>query len=286
MGPDPPWEAPLRLFAALHYLALTGEAPRVAAAYRGEESIWPAARAALEEHFEFIREFVRERPVQTNEVGRCWGLLPLFLLAASRASAPVVDLLELGPSAGLNLCWDRYRYVYPELEWGPPSPVVLSGEWRGPFPRRLFEERPEVRRRVGIDRAPVDATSDETALLLQSFLWADQPERIERQRAAIELLRRDPPELVQGDYLEQLPQLLAAADPDVLTIVYSSASMQYLTDEQYDAVDATIAAAPTRVAWASMEPPRADENKGHFVLSLDREVLAEVQYHGAWVEWL
>ncbi len=233
-----------------------------------------------------MQRFVREHPVQTNEVARCWALVPLFLVAASRASAPVVDLIELGTSAGLNLCWDRYRYVYPELEWGPESPVVLGGEWRGPFPREAFAAPVTVRHRVGVDRSPIDATSREGALLLQSFLWADQPERIERQRAAIELLRRDPPELVRGDYLEVLPELLAAADPGVLTIVFSSASMQYLSDEEFDRVDAAIAAAPAPVAWASMEPPRGEEDKGHFVLSLDRERLAEVHYHGAWVEWL
>jgi hypothetical protein len=257
----------------------------VAAAYRGEEPIWPAAREALEQHFEFVQGFVREQPVQTNEVGRCWALLPLFLLAATRSEARVVDLIELGASAGLNLCWDRYHYVYPGVGWGPESRVVLSGDWRGPFPRELFSVPVDVRRRVGVDRSPIDATSRDGASLLQSFLWADQPERIERQRAAIDILRRDPPELVKADYLEALPELLARADRDALTIVFSSASMQYLSEAEFDRVDGAIASAPVPAAWAFMEPPRGEDDKGHFVLSLDREVVAEVHYHGAWVEW-
>jgi hypothetical protein len=285
VGPDPPWEAPLAFFAALHYLALSGEAPRVAAAYRGDEPIWPAARHALEEHFDFVRRFVRERPVQTNEVGRCWALLPLFLLAAWRASAPVVDVIELGASAGLNLYWDRYHYVYPGLEWGPEAPVVLAGDWRGPFPAEALDAHVSVRRRVGIDRSPIDVTTDEGALLLQSFLWADQPERLERQRSAIEVMRRDPPRLVRANYLDALPSVLAEADPEVLTIVFSSASMQYVSDEEFARVDVAIADATTPVAWATMEPARGTDDYGHFVLSLDREVLADVQYHGAWVEW-
>jgi hypothetical protein len=264
---------------------LSGEAPRVAAAYRGEEPIWPAARDALERHFDFVRRFVREQPVQTNEVGRCWALLPLFLLAASRAPGRPLDLIELGPSAGLNLCWHRYRYVYPSVEWGPESAVVLGGDWRGEFPRELFDVPIDVRRRVGLDRSPIDATSQEGALLLQSFLWADQPERVERQRAAIEILRRDPPELVEADYVDALPRFLARADPAALTIVFSSASTQYLSDEQFGRLDDAIASAPTPVAWASMEPLRESEDKGSFVLSLDRQVLADVQYHGRWVEW-
>ncbi len=49
----------------------------------------------------------REQEVQTNEVQRSWALLPAFL---SLADGRPFDLLELGPSAGLNLLWDRYAY--------------------------------------------------------------------------------------------------------------------------------------------------------------------------------
>ena len=71
----------------------------------------------------------------------------------------------------------------------------------------------------------------------------------------------------------------------MLTIVFSSASMQYLSDEEFARVDAAIAEATTPVAWATMEPARGTDDYGHFFLSLDRAVLADVQYHGAWVAW-
>src|SRR5215203_7095523 len=69
------WEqrVPLLVLAGLHYLVLGGNAS------------WDAVDDALEEHADFLRRFVAEQPVQTNEVQRCWVLLPPFLHAVGSA---------------------------------------------------------------------------------------------------------------------------------------------------------------------------------------------------------
>jgi hypothetical protein len=64
-----------------------------------------AFRTLLDEHRDRLREFVATQPVQTNEVRRCWTLLPGLLAAAEGE----VDLVELGPSGGLNLIFDHWR---------------------------------------------------------------------------------------------------------------------------------------------------------------------------------
>ena len=114
VGPEPEWDAPLRLLGGLHFLVLA------------EEAGWDDS---LAEHKDFLREFVATQGVQTNEVQRSWGLLPCFLTLAARARADTLDLIELGPSAGLNLMWDRYRYQYRAGRWGRrDSPLELAGE--------------------------------------------------------------------------------------------------------------------------------------------------------------
>src|SRR5207249_3924155 len=89
VGPDPAWDAPLRLLGGLHALVLSGRAS------------WDEVDLALEKHSDFLAQAVAERPVQTNEVRRCWVLLPCFLELARRSGYGELDLLELGPSAGL-----------------------------------------------------------------------------------------------------------------------------------------------------------------------------------------
>src|SRR3954470_851285 len=97
VAPDLRWDLPLRLLAALHYLALAGRAPALAHAYADGGNAWPAFRDALAADQEFVAGFVAEQAVQMNEVQRCTGLMLGFLLLA-RESGRRLDLVELGPS--------------------------------------------------------------------------------------------------------------------------------------------------------------------------------------------
>ena len=120
VGRVPHWDAPLRLLGGLHYLVLAGRAS------------WDDP---LVEHGDFLRGFVRDHGVQTNEVQRSWALLPCFLRAAELLDAAEVDVVELGTSAGLNLVWDRYRYEYRAGAWGgDDAALTLRGEERRPVP--------------------------------------------------------------------------------------------------------------------------------------------------------
>jgi hypothetical protein len=225
----PRWELPLRLFGGVHYLALSGQVP----------DAWDSFGATLRTHREWLTSFVAEQPIQTNEVQRSWGLLPAFL---SVADGRPVDLIELGPSAGLNLLWDRYRYVYGDAAWGDPAaPLELTGDCDGCPRPELFDRTVNVRGRIGIDRTPVDLRSDESVLLLASFVWADQEHRLARLRAAIEVARKDPPHIVAGDYVRELPRLLAERDTEALTIVFHSVSLAYLARDERDRLLAAIA---------------------------------------------
>ena len=150
-------------------------------------------------------------------------LLPCFLEAARRLDAADFDLLEIGPSAGLNLVWDRYGYRYANGTWGDAAATItLSGEERRPVPAELLELSPRVRSRVGIDLAPIDATSAEGALLLRSFVWPDMTDRLARLDRAIELLRSEPPRIVEGDVVERLPELL---DGDAPLLVFETIAL-------------------------------------------------------------
>jgi hypothetical protein len=268
---------PLRLLGGLHFLVLGGEAS------------WDDP---LDEHRDFVAEFVREQRVQTNEVQRAWVLTPLFLRVAERTGAEGFDVIELGSSAGLLLGWDRYRYDYEAGPWGAEdSPLALTGTERSPVRAGLLELAPQVGRRVGVDLAPIDVTSDDAVRLLKCFVWAGQDERLDRLDRAITAVREEPPELVQGDYVELLPELLANRDRKALTVVFASATLRYVGDEGVGRIRSAFEAAGPGGPLVFVATGRPRNGGRHWGLRIvyypgaEREYAGEADYHASWLDW-
>jgi hypothetical protein len=292
IGEGASWDLGLRLFGAVHHHVLAGLAP---SALSGE---WDDFATVLDEHRGSLRRFVLEQGVQTNETQRCVSLLPAFLTVARETGLPL-DLIELGPSAGLNLVFDRYRYRYAEGIYGDPrARLSFDATERGRVPADLFATPLEVVRRRGIDLSPLDVTADDDVLLLHSFLWPGLAERTARLDAAIATFREAPhrPELIRGDYVDLLPALLADRDPGVLTVVFQTASTGYLTRERYALLRRTLEAAGADggppLAWISSR--RSDEREtaadDRYELELrlwpgETRLVAFVDFHGNWLDW-
>lgn len=282
VAPDDRWDIPLRLLAGLHYLALSeGLDP------------WGDPVESVAAHADALARFAAEQSIQTNEVQRSWMLLPCFLDVVRRSSPQMLDLVELGPSAGLNLVWDRYRYRYAHGLWGPADATLeLSGEERRAVPPSVLGRSTHVRRRVGIDLRPIDVRSEEGARLLRCFVWADQADRLDRLDRAIAELRRDPPELIRGDLVTVLPDVLAERDEGALTVVFETAVLGYVTPDERETVFATLDRAGRDGPLAfvrTSQPP--DGTHTHYGLSVrfwpaDPVVVALANVHGAWLEWI
>lgn len=233
----------------------------------------------LRDEADFLAEWVATERVQTNEPRRCWWLVPCFLEAARRTCAEVFDCLELGCSAGLNLLWDRYGYEYAAgaIDGSP----VFRGEERGkPVP---VAAPPRVESRVGVDLAPPDLHTDEGLRLLKAFVWAGQEQRLADLDAAVAVWRRDPPQIVVGDMVEELPALLERRREDVPLLVWQTAALSYLPEERQENVRALIADAG--VVYVETWHP-SDGSHDYYGLYVDGDEVAHGEHHGTWIEWL
>ncbi len=267
-----------------------------AARRHGVEAPGPYAglRTALLEDDGAIRRTIMTRATQTNEVGRLATLMPVFaLLPDDRPLA----LLEVGPSAGLCLYPDRYDY-----DWSPLGRLGGSGGPELRCPVRggrtsaslpLPTARPQIGWRGGIDLNPLDVTDDDAMAWLEILIWPEQQERRARLRAAIGIARSEPPELIAGDLLESLPDLVERVAAHGRVVVFHSAVIGYLDQPGRAAFQAmmTELVAAGRCRWISNEDPRVlpevsagagpAPSEPYFCLGLDGRAVGWSHQHGA-----
>jgi hypothetical protein len=292
----------LRLLAALHHVVLSGGAPELARYFPsagGDEppaDAWPAARRTLVEQADVIAELAR-RTVQTNEPGRCVSLYGGLLWLTERHGL-AIRLLEIGASAGLNLNADRFRYVVAGAPLGDPdSPLEFTEPWNGaPVPDpAATAARLQVAERAGCDRSPLDATTHEGRLTLQSYIWPDEPERIARIGRAAAVAARHRVEVQRRSAGAWLLERLGEARPAMLTVIWQSVVDQYLDAGERDTIRSAFAsAAGGPFAWLTLEPPSGGEDRRFELRCRERpedngsgaaRLLAHAGYHGPPVEW-
>jgi hypothetical protein len=247
----------------------------------------------LHEHEEELARELERRPMQTNEPGRCAALL----LALERIEGPVA-LLELGASAGLCLVPDRYSYDYSGTELHPadgPSQVRLSCA-AGPGVTTLIR-LPEVVWRAGVDLAPLDVADAADAAWLDALVWPGQHDRLERVRAARDIVREHPPLLLRGDAEERLDELLAGVPEGATPVIVTAGVLVYLPGRRRGTLVDRILSSGAR--WVSLEGAsvlpgverrltdaghQADALQGRFVVALDGHPLAFCGPYGETLE--
>jgi hypothetical protein len=237
-----------------------------------------------------VRQTILARSTQTNEVGRLASLTPLF----ARLPGPLA-LLEAGTSAGLCLYPDRYDYAWPPLgELGGSGGPVLTCSVEGDPPLPPLPSRhPEVAWRGGVDLHPLDVTDADAMAWLATLVWPEQDERRAALRAAVEVTRADPPRIVAGDLLDELPALVDEAGRHGTPVVFHSAVIAYLDSDGRRSFGEMMRSlvADGRCRWVSNEAPGVVPGidgprlPARFVLALDGRPVASAQGHGRALTW-
>ena len=280
---------PLRIAGGLHALVLQGKDAGLTTAYppnqTSNEALLEATLEALHMHDAFLTYWITHAP-QTNEVRRSAVLIATAHLLADRFRLPI-KLSELGASAGLNLMFDRFHLNVGE-GYGPRSTVTLSPNWTGPLPPQADVT---ISNRRGVDLNPLNSAEPDDALRLQSYLWADQEERLNRTQATIAL---NAAELDQDDAISWLERRLSTPNTSELHMVYSTVAWQYFPEERQKhgttLMETTGAQASenTPLAWLSYE---ADDTPHGAALTLrlwpgnHTLNLGRADFHGRWVDW-
>jgi hypothetical protein len=275
-------EHPLRK----HYPDLGGDAPE------GEDP-FPLFRDFVNLHRDAITRLIETRVTNTNEVGRSTVLHAGFRALSARVETPL-HLVEIGPSAGLNMIWDRYgvRYIKDgavAASVGPDAKLMIDCEIRGDHVPPSGNN-PNVAGRIGLELNPVDLSNADDRDWLRALMWPDQVSRLHRLERAMELFAQAKPRILSGDALALLPETLAQIPPDQTACVYHTIAVYQFSTEMKEALDDILTIAGLRRPMWRLAFEWDGKDCAIALIryadgARDEKILGIAHPHGAWIEW-
>jgi hypothetical protein len=290
------------ILAAVHYLLLEGAAHELADHYPSvrpnaspKGAAFPAFRDFCLQHESALIGLIESRVTNTNEVARSTALYPAFDFLA-RETGEVLHLVEIGPSSGFNLNWDRYRYRYGRgaetvLERGQAGAhLTLDAQLRGEATPPLSPRLPSVATRLGLELNPVDLTRREDRQWLKALIWPELGARFARFDAAVKTALEHPARIWSGDALELLPTALEQElPPSGIAVVFHSYVTYQFSDAMRQRLEEILTAASLKrplyrvsVEWDGGHYPLI---VGRYDGARDKRTIALCDPHGAWLEW-
>jgi hypothetical protein len=276
-------EHPLRR----HYLDLGGGAPE------GEDP-FPLFQDFVRLHRDAVAKLIETRVTNTNEVGRSAVLHAGFRALAEQTQGPL-HLVEIGPSAGLNMIWDRYglRFIKDGasmFEYLPDAPLVIDTELRGDGVPPTGPV-PAVAGRIGLELNPVDLCDADDRDWLRALMWPDQVPRMRRLERAIELFARERPAIRSGDALDLLPDALAEIPPASVACVYHTIAVYQFSHDMKEALESILTVAGLRrPVWRLAFEFDGLDCTVDLIRYADgareQRLLARAHPHGTWIEWV
>jgi hypothetical protein len=290
------------ILAAAHYLLLDGVYHPLADHY---PSVRPHAKTVSDPvplfhdfclaHEAPLLRLIENRVTNTNEVARSTSLYPAFDFIARETGEPL-HLIEIGPSAGFNLNWDRYKYVYRGEEetvtrGHADADLILEAKLRSKELPPLGEKLPRVASRVGLELNPVDLSSAEDRLWLKALIWPELKARFERLDAAVETARTHPARMVVGDALANLADVGSGTPRDGALVVYHSHVTYQFSEGMRrhlgEIIRSLALARPVyrlSIEWdgSSDHPVKVERYENG---EPQARIIALCDPHGAWLEW-
>ena len=178
--------------------------------------------------------------------------------------------------------------------WATPTARSTCRPTGGTAPPAV-PQRLDIADRRGCDLDPVDPTTTEGRLTLTASVWADQVERLDRLRGALQLARRVPATVDRASLDAWVPTQLRRPPGGIATVVYHSVVAEYLDDATRERFTTAMATAGARadaahpLAWVRLEPISELRHHGVAVTLWPEgatRTVARCGAHGADVEWL
>ncbi|UNK21208.1 DUF2332 domain-containing protein [Paenibacillus sp. N3/727] len=286
---------PNLFFGAVHYLLLNGKEHSLKNFYPSLEK-QPETEGVFTHFKDFclahrgeIIPILERKLVQTNEVRRCAYLYPSFCYIYDKVKKPLA-LIEIGTSSGLQLLWDQFSYSYGTgITYGNPRGTVhITSEIKGDSTPLLLDTAPPVSVRIGVDLHVNDVSNPEDKQWLQALIWPEHHERRELFARASQCVQETPIQLIEGDGVALLTQLIDQISTDSLICVFHTHVANQIPKEAKKRLTETI-----QEIGSTRDIAHLYNNMNDGDLHLDyvlngktyNHTLGATEGHGRWFEW-
>jgi len=286
---------PNMLFGAVHYLLLQGlnhelkyYYPSITNPPKNNKDSFPLFKDFCLKNKGQIIEILRSKLVQTNEVRRCAYLYPTFCYAYKQVNKPLA-MIEIGTSAGLQLMWDQYSYSYgtDKIFGDVNSKVHITSEVKGELPE-IPSSAPPVTHKIGLDLNIPNLNDDEEYRWLKSLIWPEHKERLRLFDDAVELFKKQPPNLIEGDGVSLIEAIAKEIPSDqAICIFHTHVANQLPKDVKLDLLNKIEDIGKER------EVIHVYNNIWDKALHLDywidgketKLIIGDTDGHGRWFQW-
>jgi hypothetical protein len=146
--------------------------------------------------------------------------------------------------------------------------------------------------RAGLDLNPLDVTDPADVAWLEALIWPEHEHRRTRLRSAAAVAATEPPLLLRGDLVDDLPSLAARAPAGATLVIFHTSMLYQVPAPRREAFARLVAELPGH--WVANEAPdmlaydRLPVRPGeaaYNVLALDGTPLAWTRAHGQELIW-
>ena len=146
---------------------------------------------------------------------------------------------------------------------------------------------------MGIDLNPLDVHNPETVRWLRALIWPEHRDRAQRIEAALALAQQQSLEIIAGDAVDRLPEVLAQVPTKTTLCIYHSYALNQAPEPVRARIFAQIAAfARTRDLFRVCEEWYAHIPQAELELfcyrdgEVQHEKLSECEGHGRWLKFV
>ena len=171
--------------------------------------------------------------------------------------------------------------------------MQIEAEVRGSKSLPIPSGFPSVVFRIGLDLNPVRLTDPDSALWLRALIWPEHERRAAQLKAAIRLAIDNPPTLIAGNALETLPRVLDRIPQDSTLCIFHNYTLNQFSREDRGQFNSMLdECSMDRNLHLLSAEGRWGHNFATLELVLIRDgsrssrELANVDFHGKWLEWV